>query len=120
TTRQRLSLESGRVSMIRTVSPAFAEFSSSCAFSRVVRVTIFPYTGCGTRRSMATTTVFSILSLTTRPVRVFRVPRSLVAFVFVVSAIGLFPQDRLQTRDVATDHAQTKRILEWFGGATEL
>src|SRR6478672_4069189 len=62
--------------MIRTVSPVFAEFSSSCAFTRLVRVTIFPYTGCGTRRSIATTTVFCILSLTTVPVRTLRALRA--------------------------------------------
>jgi para-aminobenzoate synthetase len=35
-----------------------------------------PYTGCGTRRSTATTTVFCILSLTTTPTRVLRDPRA--------------------------------------------
>src|SRR4051812_48711693 len=65
---------------MRTVSPTFAEFSSSWAFRRVVRVTILPYTGCGTRRSIATTTVFSILSLTTSPTRVLREARSRAAF----------------------------------------
>src|SRR3954470_10221629 len=111
---------------MRTVSPALAWFSSSCAFRRVVRVIILPYTGCGTRRSIATTTVFCILSLTTRPVRVLREPRftSLSAadpaapFVCVVSAIGLFlgsnsllAQHGLEARDVAADHSQTQRIL---------
>src|SRR3712207_2374948 len=62
--------------MIRTRSPTFAAFSSSCALNLVVRVTILPYTGCGTRRSTATTTVFCILSLTTTPTRVFRDPRA--------------------------------------------
>ena len=42
TTRQCFSLDIGRVSMIRTVSPAFAWLSSSCAFRRVVRVIILP------------------------------------------------------------------------------
>src|SRR6185312_8194916 len=126
TTRQRLSFDSGRVSAMRTVSPVFAEFSSSCAFTRFVRVTILPYTGCGTRRSIATTTVFCILSLTTRPVRVLRVPRSCAAFVVcVVSAIGLvrshlFAQHRLESRNVTTDHAQTQRILQRFGRTPEL
>src|SRR5690242_19924179 len=71
---------------MRTVSPTFAEFSSSWAFRRFVRVTILPYTGCGTRRSIATTTVFSILSLTTRPVRVFRAFRASVCSL-VISAM---------------------------------
>src|SRR3569833_2586132 len=121
TTRHRLFFDSGRVSVIRTVSPVFAEFSSSCAFTRFVRVTILPYTGCGTQHSIATTTVFCILSLTTRPVRVFRVPRS-VAFCSNVSAIGLFrllAQHRLESRNVTTDHAQTQRILERLGRTAE-
>src|SRR3954471_11611771 len=113
TSRHRLSLDSGRVSTIRTVSPTFAEFSSSWAFRRFVRVTILPYTGCGTRRSIATTTVFSILSLTTRPVRVLRDARSCAAeaaepFACVVSAIGRFrhfPQHGLEARDVPANHA---------------
>jgi hypothetical protein len=42
TTRHRLSFDSGRVSTIRTVSPTFAEFSSSWAYRRFVRVTILP------------------------------------------------------------------------------
>src|SRR5688500_12228608 len=74
--------------MMRTVSPVFAVFSSSCAFTRFVRVTIFPYTGCGTRRSSATTTVFCILSLTTRPTRTFRAARSPCCSDFVIWAIA--------------------------------
>src|SRR5512143_1039093 len=126
TTRHRLSFDSGRVSAIRTVSPVLAVFSSSCAFTRRVRVTILPYTGCGTRRSIATTTVLCILSLTTRPVRVLRAPRSdrrasaPSPFVCVVSAIGLFPQHRLEARDVAPNYPQAKRILERLGRAPEL
>jgi large subunit ribosomal protein L14 len=34
--------EVARAVVVRTVSPAFAEFSSSCAFTRFVRVTILP------------------------------------------------------------------------------
>src|ERR1700742_1069028 len=106
---------------MRTVSPVLALFSSSWAFTRFVRVTILPYTGCGTRRSIATTTVFCILSLTTSPVRVFRVPRASVdAFVCVLSAIGrflLFMQHGLEARDVTPDQTQTKRIFERLGRA---
>src|SRR5690606_17265891 len=90
TRRQRLSFDSGRVSMMRTVSPAFAEFSSSCALSRVVRVTIFLYIGCGTRRSIATTTVFCISSLTTMPTRVLRALRGVVACSFRVTSAMVF------------------------------
>src|SRR5665213_3041074 len=89
--------------MIRTVSPSFAEFSSSCALSFLVRVIIFPYTGCFTRRSIATTTVFSILSLTTVPVRTLRALR--VSSPSVVSVILLLPLvlHRLEPGDVAPD-----------------
>src|SRR3954470_5733966 len=106
---------------MRTRSPVFAEFSSSCAFTFFVRVTIFPYTGWATRRSIATTTVFCILSLTTSPVRVFRIARAGASFVAapvagapfrVVSAIGLsllrgllLAQNGLEARQVAANHA---------------
>ena len=43
---------------------------SSCAWYFFERVTILPYSGCFTRRSTSTVTVFFILSLTTRPVSV--------------------------------------------------
>src|SRR5690349_494399 len=113
--------------MMRTVSPVLAEFSSSCAFTRVVRVTIFPYTGCGTRRSIATTTVFCILSLTTRPVRTLREPRVTAPFVCVISAIGrsllrehLLTEHSLESGDVAAKNAQAERVLERLRRAAEL
>src|SRR5690242_9372839 len=107
---------------MRTVSPTFAEFSSSWAFRRLVRVTILPYTGCGTRRSIATTTVFCILSLTTRPVRVFRAFRR-VGCSLVISAMVSSPrstralelalaQDGLQPRDVLPDPPQPQRVVQ--------
>src|SRR3954467_11072038 len=132
TTRHRLSFDKGRVSTIRTVSPTFAEFSSSWAFRRFVRVTILPYTGCGTRRSIATTTVFSILSLTTRPVRVLREFRSVVLCALVISAMMCPParsaralelalaQDGLEARDILADPAQPERIFERLGRAAEV
>src|SRR5438477_361024 len=76
TTRQRFDLESGRVSTIRTVSPRCASPASSCALSLVERRTILPYSGWRTCEEMRTTTVFSIASETTRPVRTFLLPRS--------------------------------------------
>src|SRR6476619_7045170 len=129
TRRHRLSFDSGRVSTMRTVSPTFAEFSSSWAFRRFVRVTILPYTGCGTRRSIATTTVFCILSLTTRPVRVFRVCGRAVCSL-VISAMVSSPrsaralelalaQDGLQPRDVLADPPQAQRIVQRLGRAAE-
>src|SRR6185437_10455036 len=138
TTRQRLSFDRGRVSAIRTVSPVLAVFSSSCALTRLVRVTILPYTGCGTRRSIATTTVFCILSLTTRPVRVLRVARVSAPVVLVISAIGqsllsparragtrrrarsLLALYRLQPRQVPANHPQPQRIVQRLRRAPEL
>src|SRR5688572_13614356 len=112
---------------MRTRSPSFAEFSSSCAFTLLVYVTIFPYTGCGTRRSIATTTVFCILSLITRPTRVFRVPRCIVSGDFlIISAIRgtllvslTLGEDSLESRDVASDGAEPQRILQRLGRAPE-
>src|ERR1700676_4939109 len=118
---------------MRTVSPTFAEFSSSWAFRRFVRVTILPYTGCGTRRSIATTTVFSILSLTTRPVRDLRAFRSVASLPcwFVISAMVIPPrsaralelalaQDGLEARHVLADPAQPERVFEGLRRRTEL
>src|SRR5215467_4079036 len=126
TTRQRLSFDSGRVSAMRTVSPVFAEFASSCAFTFFVRVTILPYTGCATRRSIATTTVFCILSPTTRPTRVLRVARLWAPVTarleLIISAIGLcllFSEHGLEARQIAANDAQTERILERLSRAPE-
>src|SRR3989442_3954306 len=73
TTRHRLVFDKGRVSAMRTVSPALAP-SSSCAATCLVRSTRFPYRGCAKRRTIATVTVFCILSFTTTPVRTLRLP----------------------------------------------
>ena len=71
-TRQRLERDSGRVSSMRTRSPTEQTPLSACAANFVSRLTVFRYTGCVVRRSTATMTVFSILSLITRPTRVLR------------------------------------------------
>src|SRR5512134_2287322 len=73
TTRHRLIFDSGRVSSIRTRSPAFAP-CSSCACTRLVRTTCLPYSPWANRRTSDTVTVFCILSLTTTPVRTLRRP----------------------------------------------
>src|ERR1700730_45867 len=78
TTRQRLSCESGRVSMIRTRSPTLHWFCSSCALNRVACWMCFLYFGCSLRVCTRTMTVLSILSLMTVPVRVLRIARSIV------------------------------------------
>src|ERR1700694_3431189 len=77
TTRQRLSCESGRVSMIRTRSPTLHWFCSSCALNRVACWMCFLYFGCSLRVCTRTMTVLSILSLMTVPVRVLRIARSI-------------------------------------------
>src|ERR1700694_4468467 len=76
TTRQRLSCESGRVSMIRTRSPTLHWFCSSCALNRVACWMCFLYFGCSLRVCTRTMTVLSILSLMPVPVRVLRIARS--------------------------------------------
>src|ERR1700686_1851615 len=78
TTRQRLSCESGRVSMIRTRSPTLHWFCSSCALKRVDCWMCLLYFGCSLRVCTRTMTVLSILSLMTVPARVLRIARSVV------------------------------------------
>src|SRR4029453_8839279 len=80
-TRQRLDADIGRVSASRTMSPVPAVFCSSWALSRVVRRIVFWYRRCWRMSSTSTTTVLSILSETTTPVRTLRVPRGLLAVV---------------------------------------
>src|SRR5690606_2308513 len=72
TTRQRLVADSGRVSIRRTRSPTPQISASSWALYLVVRRMTLPYSACLTRSSTSTTTVFDILSLTTRPSRTLR------------------------------------------------
>src|SRR6266542_3516682 len=79
-TRQRLAADRGRVSNTRTRSPTLA-FCSSWALSLVVRLIVLPYKRCWRRSSTSTTTVFSILSETTTPSRVLRLPRAPVGVV---------------------------------------
>src|SRR5574341_1066124 len=69
-TRQRLRLDSGRVSTRRTTSP-IPQPRSSWAMYRVLRRTTFLYCGWMMVHSTATTTVFCILLLTTRPTTAF-------------------------------------------------
>src|SRR5213592_1072458 len=73
TTRHCLVFDSGRVSTMRTVWPALAPISS-CAATCLVRSTCLPYSACAKRRTIATVTVFCILSFTTTPVRTLRLP----------------------------------------------
>src|SRR5512137_2497662 len=78
-TFQHLSLLRGRVSTISTRSPILQPLSLSCALYLALLLMYLLYTGCFTRRSILTTTVLSILSLTTTPIWVFLLPRSLIS-----------------------------------------
>src|ERR1043165_8542797 len=66
-TRQDLVREIGRHSAISTRSPSLNSLVSTCAWYFFERVMILPIRASRTRRSTLTTTVFCILSLTTRP-----------------------------------------------------
>ena len=78
TSRQRLVADSGRASSMRTVSPMRASLSSSWALNFVVKRMTRLYSRWRASRSTDTTIVLSILSLTTRPTLVFRLPCTLV------------------------------------------
>src|SRR5262249_17297511 len=83
-TAQRLSCDSGRVSMMRTRSPTRHWLRSSCALYRTRRARYLRYFPCRTRRDTATITVLSIRSDTTTPSRCFRRP----CFTTRPSALG--------------------------------
>src|SRR5660398_179743 len=72
TSRHLFCFETGRVSITWTTSPTPHWFSSSCAYSLVVRLMVFPYSGCLTIDSTATTLVLSMESETTLPVLTLR------------------------------------------------
>jgi hypothetical protein len=78
TSRQRFVADIGRDSSMRTVSPMRASLVSSCALNLVVRRMTRLYNRWRASRSTDTTMVLSILSLTTRPTFVFRLPCTLV------------------------------------------
>src|SRR5690606_3958580 len=71
TNLQHLVLLKGLVSMIFTVSPSLQLFVSSCATYFFVFNTNFPYIGCFTFFTSATTMDLSILLLVTTPIRSF-------------------------------------------------
>src|SRR4051794_11733429 len=74
--RQFFVFDSGRVSMMRTTSPMWAAFCSSCAWNFALRRMTFLYFGCERIDSTLTTIVLSIASETTTPRRSWRRPRS--------------------------------------------
>src|SRR5260370_1759584 len=67
--RQFFVFDSGRVSMMRTTSPTFALFCSSCAWNLFERRMTFLYLGCARIVSTLTTLVFSLASQTPTPRR---------------------------------------------------
>ena len=66
-TTQRLFLEIGRLSSMKTRSPTLNVSSSSWAWNFFERRTAFLNSGCMKRRSTSTTTVLVFLSETTTP-----------------------------------------------------
>src|SRR5512143_1384321 len=108
-TRHRTVLASGRVSMMRTVSPVRAPSFSSRAFTLVERVICLPYCACAKRRVIVTVTVWVILSLVTAPVRVLRWLRAFVVSVMVsFSPSGYFASSRVRSRVLI--RAMSRRI----------
>src|SRR5664280_109304 len=79
TSRHRLVAESGRDSSMRTVSPTCASLASPWALNLLVKRMTRLYSGCRVSRSTETTIGLSILSLTTRPTLVLRLPCTSVA-----------------------------------------
>src|SRR5687768_9414435 len=86
--RQRFSLDIGRVSSMRTRSPTWLSLASSCAFSFLdIRMTRW-YLGWRYTRSIRTTRVFCIASLTTTPSRLFRSPTAYPFAFFLAATFG--------------------------------
>src|SRR5437762_2997611 len=80
---------------------------------------ILPYSGCFTRRSTRTTTVFSALSDTTVPVRTrFGIPILSSTLRRSVGA-GAPVLKRLDARDGAAHHSDTRRLLKLVGRRLE-
>src|SRR5688572_10019465 len=124
-TTQRLRRLSGRDSAMSTRWPTFASLFSLCATNFVVLRWILPYSSSRTVRSTATTTVFSILSLTTVPVRC---ALTLMSFLpggsertrptlpegppLRLSGCRLLAQNRLHLRQIAAQLAHPRRRLQ--------
>uniref|UniRef100_E6PDK1 Uncharacterized protein n=1 Tax=mine drainage metagenome TaxID=410659 RepID=E6PDK1_9ZZZZ len=121
TRRQRLSRESGRHSVMRTTSPIFASFFSSCALKRVDLRTIFPYCGCGTRVSVTTTIVLSILFEATRPclMRRFGARSTLLCCSMLLLGHPLLGDDGLNARVRPTHRTNFAEIAQMTGTQRE-
>src|SRR5579862_8644858 len=100
---QRLRRLSGRVSMISTVSPTLAAFSSSCTMNFDVRRCVLPYSPWRTCHCTATTQLFCILSLTTTPV--------FSAFCDITSP-ALLSDHGLDPREIAAHRAHLFRHFQ--------
>src|SRR5437762_1026461 len=100
--RQRFSFDRGRVSSISTRSPTRLSLASSCAFSRFDARTTRSYCGWRYTRSIRTTRVFCIASLTTTPCRVLRSPTRLPLPL---------AEHRVDAREIPPGLAQPRRVL---------
>src|SRR5438045_1623553 len=95
---------------MRTRSPTLLALDSSCAFSRLDRVITRSYRGWRNTRSMRTTRVFVILSLTTTPSRVF-VSAIPVFLCGPADVQGTLSQGGLGPGEVALGLADARRVL---------
>src|SRR5262245_50085153 len=113
--RHRFSLESGRVSSISTRSPTRLSFASSCALTFLALRTTRSYRGCRYTRSILTTRVFCMASLTTTASRVFRSPSAMLYALFAFFAGVFFAADFVVLVLVAA--AARRRVDASFFGA---
>src|SRR2546427_5759716 len=113
--RHRFSLESGRVSSISTRSPTRLSFASSCALTFLALRTTRSYRGCRYTRSILTTRVFCMASLTTTASRVFRSPSAMLYALFAFFAGVFFAADFVVLVFVAV--AARRRVDAFFFGA---
>src|SRR2546426_5177225 len=113
--RDRFSLESGRVSSISTRSPTRLSFASSCALTFFALRPTRSYRGCRYTRSILTTRVFCMASLTTTASRVFRSPSAMLYALFAFFAGVFFAADFVVLVFVAA--AARRRVDAFFFGA---
>src|SRR5512139_3052091 len=110
-TAQVLVRDSGRDSAISTTSPSLIAFVSSCAWYLFDFTMYLPYSGCFTRRSTSTVTVFSILLLTTSPTRV-RVRGFFSAFIWRRPS-GSAPCGRARCRGACASAGRCSAVAAW-------
>src|SRR3989338_5988204 len=106
--RHRLSLDNGRVSAMRTLSPICAWFFSSCTLNLAAFSMTLPYKGCSDFLLIWTTMVFCILLLRTIPVLFFLK----LSLVWVVAGILFFFPDRADLGDLFANQLKLMGFLE--------